>query len=471
MSNLPPLVVDLDRTLLLTNSLHEQIIRGFFSHPPALLLCLLSLFRGRAAFKAALAARFTLDIHTVPLREPFLAWLGERRERGLELHLCTGAHQSVADGIAGRTGLFTSAVGSDAVNLKGRSKAEHLAQLFPGGFIYAGDSRADLAVWRRAEAIVLVGATASVARAARALGKPVEAAFPAQTCGIRDWISALRVHHWSKNALVFAPLLLGHDWSNGRAALTVLLGFLDLLLLISSTYLINDLADLPSDRAHWSKCRRPIASGRISILAAFSIGTGGIIAALLLGFCIAVPFGAALAAYLAVTLAYSFGLKQAPLLDTFIIAFLFTLRLVIGTALAGQRYSEWLLAFAMAFFFSLATAKRHTELLRTLERGGGGARGYRAADTLVTAMFGISAGISSITILALFFAEDSFQHAVYHRPVFLWIMPLLVSILIGRIWLLAQRGEMRDDPVTFVLRDRTMLGLGLIAAAAFLLAL
>jgi 4-hydroxybenzoate polyprenyltransferase len=471
MSDSPCLVVDLDRTLLLGDSLHEQIIQGFFSDPLLLFMCFFSLLRGRAAFKRAIATNFAIDAQTVPIREPLLTWLRKKRADGSELHLCTAAHQSIASSIADRLGLFTSVIGSVDTNLKGQSKADHLVRMFPGGFVYAGDSQADLAVWKQSQGIVLVGATASVERAARELGKPIEASFPAERFRIRDWLRAIRIHHWAKNALIFIPLLLGHDWNNLRGFVTTLMGFPILLLLVSSTYLINDLADLSSDRAHWSKCHRPIASGRISVFTAFCVGIGGIITALLLGFLVAVPFGIALFGYLAITVAYSFGLKQVPLLDIFIIAFLFTLRVVMGTVLAGQHYSEWLLAFSMVFFFSLAAAKRHTELLRTLAKGGVAARGYRAEDTIVTAIFGIATGVSSTLILALYFTEDSFQSATYHRPAALWIMPLLVSILIGRIWLLAQRGEMRDDPVSFVLRDRSMLGLGLVGVAAFLLAL
>ena len=473
MSNLQslPLIVDLDHTLLQTDSLHEQIVRGFCSNPLALLHCFLKLLQGRAAFKAALEARFGLDVEYIPLREPFLTWLREQRENGIELHLCTAAHQSIANRFAQRVGLFTTVIGSDAVNLKGRVKADHLTSLFPDGFVYAGDSRADLSVWRRAAGIILVGADASVSRAARTLGKPITATFPPQSYGLKDWISAIRAHHWSKNALIFLPLLLGHDWYNRHAGLNVALGFLVLLLLISSTYLANDLADLSNDRAHWSKRHRPIASGRISILAALCAAVGGIIVSLSIGFYIAEPFGVALFCYLTITLAYSFGLKRIPLLDTIIIAFLFTLRLIMGTVLASQQFSAWLLAFSMLFFFSLATAKRHTELLRTLEMGGTSARGYRAEDATVTALFGVSTGVSSLVILALYFVDSNFQHGLYQRPEALWIIPLLVGILLGRVWLLAQRGEMHDDPVSFVLRDRAILGLGLVAAAAFVYAL
>src|SRR5580693_5143399 len=97
-----PLVVDLDGTLLLTDSLHEQIVFGLFSNPLALLACLPSLLRGRAAFKTALAENVTFDVQAMPLREPFLAWLGARREDGMALHLCTAAHHSVAQGVAAR---------------------------------------------------------------------------------------------------------------------------------------------------------------------------------------------------------------------------------------------------------------------------------------------------------------------------------------------------------------------------------
>jgi len=466
-----PIVVDLDHTLLMTDSLHEQIIHACFTNPVALLVCGLELRHGRAAFKAALAAKFPLEFQLVPLREPFLAWLTARHEAGAVLHLCTAAHQSIANKIAARVGLFTDVIGSETVNLKSESKAAHLEKLFPGGFVYAGDSRADLAVWRRSSGIILVGAAPSVEVAVRALGKPVEAVFARETYQFMDWVRAIRMHQWSKNALVFLPLLLGHYWDNFPAMRSVCLGFLVLLLMISATYLINDLSDLASDRAHWSKRHRPIASGRITVFSAFAAGIISIFIALVLGFLIAPGFGVGLLCYLAITLGYSFGLKQVPLLDTFIIAFLFTLRLIMGASLAGQPYSEWLLAFSMVFFFSLATAKRHTELLRTIQKGGASTRGYRAEDTVVTAVFGISSGVSSLTILALYFAEDSFQHSLYRHPMFLWVIPLLVGVLLGRIWLLAQRGEMRDDPVKFVIGDKVSLGLGVLTAIAFCCAL
>lgn len=466
-----PLVVDLDGTLLLGDVLHEQIMLGLFTNPLALLRCLWTLRHGRLAFKSALAAAFPMAVSALPVRAELVDWLRQNRAFGRELHLCTASRQEIAEQFAAELGIFSSASGSQQINLKGEAKAEFLVRNFPDGFVYAGDSRADLAVWRRAAGVVLAGASKSVEHAARALGKPVEANFPQERYGVRDWFSALRLHHWSKNALVFLPLILAHQWHDIHAALRTLLGFLALVLLISCTYLINDLADLGADRAHWSKCHRAIAAGRISILGAFSFAMAGIALAMAGSFMISPAAAIAFAAYLVTTLAYSFGLKQIPLLDTFIIAFLFTLRLVIGTALAGVYYSEWLLAFSMTFFFSLAMAKRHGEILRAVAKGLNSARGYRAGDTLVTGTLGISTGVGSCLIIALFFANDSFQHAVYRHIQFLWAMPLFIGILIGRVWLLAQRGEMEDDPVSFVLRDKALLCLGAVTALVFLLAL
>jgi 4-hydroxybenzoate polyprenyltransferase len=466
-----PLVVDLDGTLLLGDILHEQIMRGLFRNPLRLLRCLGALRRGLIAFKSALTAAFPLDVRGLPLRAPLIAWLRENRTFGRELHLCTASRQEIADQFAAELGIFESATGSRETNLKGEAKAKFLVGNFPGGFVYAGDSRADLAVWQHAAGVVLAGATQPVERAARRLGKPVEASFPDQAYGIRDWLSALRLHHWSKNGLIFLPLILAHQWHDMHAAGRAALGFVAMVLMISCTYLINDLADLTADRAHWSKCHRAIAAGRISIGAAFGFALTGIAIALISSFIISKAAVIAVAAYLVTTLGYSFGLKQIPLLDTFIIAFLFTLRLVIGTALGGLYYSEWLLAFSMTFFFSLAMAKRHSEILRAIGKGLTSARGYRAEDTLVTGSLGISTGIGSCLILALFFANSSFQHVVYQHWHFLWAMPLFTGILIGRIWLLAQRGEMEDDPVSFVLRDKALLGLGALTAVVFLLAI
>src|SRR5262249_42226761 len=154
--------------------------------------------------------------------------------------------------------------------------------------------------------------------------------------------------------------------------------------------------------------------------------------------------------YVALTLGYSFGLKRIPLLDTFIIGILFTTRLVMGIALGGHDYSEWLLTFAVFFFFSLAIAKRQTEIIRAAESASHSlrSRGYQIEDAPLTLIFGVSASIASLLVMALFIVEQVRHRGLYGHPEILWGIPLLLSVWVGRVWLLAHRGQMTDDPVS-----------------------
>jgi 4-hydroxybenzoate polyprenyltransferase len=180
-------------------------------------------------------------------------------------------------------------------------------------------------------------------------------------------------------------------------------------------------------------------------------------------------FAIALVVYLILSLAYSFGLKQLPLLDVLIISFLFMLRIVMGTALLGIGYSPWLLSFSGAFFLSLALAKRHVEVARAnhvdIEDVVG--RGYRGADWPLTLSFGVGSGLSSIVIMLLYLTNDATPSGFYSNPNWLYAVPILMMIWLMRIWMLSNRMELNDDPVIFALRDRASLLLGLLAAVSF----
>ena len=466
-------MVDLDYCLLLTDSLDELFARSIVENPQAVAAALFALPRGRLAVKSALAAHAPDNSATLPLRAPLVDWLRAQAEAGREIHLCTAAHQSIADAVARRLGFIKSAIGSSTINLKGQEKGKYLARRFPGGFVYAGDSSADLDVWRLASGIVLVNTSAATAARARKLGPPVVAEFEAEPAGPRDWIQAVRVHHWSKNVLVFVPMVLGQSWREPAAIFHTLLAFILLLVLTSSTYLINDIADVQSDRQHWSKRRRPIASGRIPIRTALAAGVAGVAFVLLVGIIVSPALFASLAAYLALTLGYSLRLRRVPLLDLLVIALLFGMRLVIGVAVLHQAFSGYLLSFALFFFFSLATAKRHTEILRSGPEGGPNlaARGYEPADAQLTLVLGVASGLGSIIVLILYLMEDAFLRVPYANPGWLWAEPLLVAMWFGRIWLLSHRGQMQDDPVSFAVRDRTTWAIAAGVALAYLFAL
>lgn len=468
-----PLVVDLDGTLLLTDTLDEQAVFALFHRPYALFAALLHLASGRAALKAALAGITNFAEVPLPLRNDLLTWLQKEAGRGRAIHLCSAASQSVVDSVAVRLGIFATATGSGEENLKGRAKADHLSRTFPQGFVYVGDSAADLPVWQAAQGIVLAGANRWVTQKARNLGKPIEAEFINAQPTAKDILKALRVHHWAKNLLIFVPMVLGHDYTNPRMVAATVAALICLLLVTSATYLINDVSDLEADRRHWSKRHRAIASGRLSIRTAL----GAAVIATIIAFAIAVNlsprFALALLTYLALTLAYSFGLKRIPLLDTLVIGILFTTRLVMGMTVLGHSYSEWLLTFSVFFFTSLAIAKRHTEIVRAVgsTEHALASRGYRPQDAPVTLAVGIAASVASLLIMVLFLVEELFHRGTYSQPRLLLAVPLLLAVWVGRIWLLAHRGEMRDDPVSFALRDRVSIGLGFAVAFVFVLAL
>lgn len=468
-----PLVVDLDKTLILTDTLHEQVVAAIFTKPAALAFAAPSVLRGRAALKASLASKVDLASTVLPLREDLVKWLREQAATGREIHLCSAANQAVVENVSRRVGIFASAIGSATANLKGRVKAEHLARTFPDGFVYVGDSRADLAVWKAAEGVVLAGASPGVARAARGLGKPVEAEFSNHPLGLKDSLKALRVHHWSKNALIFVPLVLAHAWGDFAVVRDTILGLICLLMVTSSTYLLNDLADLSADREHWSKRNRALASGRLPIASGLLLACSGLIAAFIGSLFLSPYFTLALAAYLTLTLAYSFGLKRVPILDTLIIGILFTTRLIMGIALLRVPASAWLLTFSVFFFFSLAMAKRHTEIVRASSSGSHSlaSRGYLIEDEPLTLALGVASAVASLLIMVLFIVEEMLPGPFYSHPQLLAGIPVFLAIWIGRIWLLAHRGRMNDDPVSFALRDRPSILLGVLIAVLFVVAL
>lgn len=467
-----PLAVDLDGTLARTDLLFELIAVALRKAPLFLLrLPFIYLFSGgAAAVKRALAERVDLDHGALPLREDLVAWLREERAKGRMLLLVTASDSRVARAVHARLGLFLECFGSDGVrNLKGAEKRRFLDARFPQGWAYAGDSAPDRAVWRGAASAVLAGRGVRFEKELAAAGVVVEARFPDQTRTTRAWIGALRLHQWAKNALIFAPMLLAHQFGSVGAWMDCALAFFLLGAVASGGYLVNDIADLAADRAHWSKKERPLASGQIPLSAAMTTAPVLTIGGVALGFLLNPLFGVALAAYLALTLLYTFHLKRIAMVDTATLATLFTLRIVMGVPLVGAEATPWLLAFSMTLFLSLSLAKRHAELLRKAARDPNSAvagRGYAVADSDLTLAMGVSTAMVAIVVLMLYVMGEAASEA-YRAPAWLWATPLILYLWLSRIWLKCHRGVLHDDPVVFALRDRLSLALAACAAAAF----
>lgn len=469
-----PLVVDLDGTLTVTDTLYESFAGVLFREPAGALASALYLPQGPAAVKRHIAGRGRPDPASLPYRAELISLIKAEKARGRAVHLVTAADQTIANDVARELGLFDSASGSDGKhNLKGGAKLAHLRARFPGGFIYAGDGSPDLPVFCGARGVVFCDVSAATAAKVAAANVPVLATLRRSINPVRAWLRAFRVHQWAKNVLLFVPLFVGHAFSNPSALVAAALGFVLLCLLSSATYIVNDLADLDADRAHPTKRARPFASGALKIAHGLIAAPLMILAALAGALALSPPFAGALLAYLALTLAYSFGLKRAALLDVFIIGVLFTLRIVMGVEIAGLTHSAWLLSFALAFFISLALSKRHGEVMRAarIDVDEIAGRGYRGNDWPVTLTFGIGVGLVSVVIMLLYMTNDAAPSGFYHQPGWLYAIPALLTLWLMRIWLLSNRMLLHDDPVVFALRDRISLLLGVAVAIAFYLAL
>ena len=466
-----PLVLDLDHTLIRCDALQEMAVVYVRRNPLGVFRLVQWLAGGRANLKRRLAERVELDVETLPVNEELAAFAAAENDKGRPVVLATAADETYARQVADRFPFINTVIASDGVtNMKGATKADVLRARYPGGFTYAGDSAADLPVWQKAGGIILASASPAIERKAERLG-PVEARF-ARPSRLRAFIKSARPHQWAKNTLVFVPLILGGKVGDPGAWIAAALAFAALSLLASTTYLLNDLFDLADDRRHWSKRARPLASGRLPILYAVVALPAGFLVSFILGVLAGPATLALLAAYLAITIAYSVALKRQPILDAFSLAVLFTLRLGIGVAAAQVAVSPWLMVFSMFLFTSLSFAKRHTEVERMATRGEHrvAGRGYLSTDGPLIIAMGVASGLGAVLIMVLYLINDAFTAGLYQNAVWLWAFPPVLFLWIGRVWLLCHRGELHDDPVAFAVRDRPSLMLGGLMGLAFLAA-
>ena len=457
------LVVDLDDTLIRTDSLLENFWAAWSVQWKTPLEAARTLARGKVALKHRLGEIGQIDPARLPYSPDVLDMIEQWRARGGRVVLVTGATQAMADAVAGHLGLFNAAYGSkDGVNLTGARKAQFLEETFgPAGYSYIGDAPADFAVWQGAAAAVTVNPSKAFHARVEALIADATH-LPARRAGVRDYLQAMRPHQWLKNVLVFLPMLAAHALDL-VTALQAVLAFVAFSLVASATYILNDLLDLSADRAHPRKCQRPFASGRIRLIHGTwmvpVLGLAGAGIALMGG----VQLFAVLLIYAGVTILYSVKLKRLAMIDICALAVLYSLRVLAGSAATGIASSLWLLAFSTFFFFSLAAVKRYAELVdgaaagRTMAAG----RGYRVDDRAIVGNIMVSSGLISVLVLALY-ANSAPVQQLYHYPEFLWGVCLVLLFWTNRIALLTHRGEMHDDPVVFAMRDRVSLACGLV---------
>ena len=450
------LVVDLDGTLVRTDTLHEGFWAAFGRDWRTPFAVAAALREGRAALKRHLAAAVPAP-ESLPYDPAVLEYVQRWRADGGRTALVTAADAQVAHAVAQHLGLFDEAHGSDGRhNLKGTNKAAFLRDRFAGGYAYMGDSSADLPVWQGAACAITVNAPATLRRRAAGVAAQVEHLGHLRR-PVGPYLRAMRPHQWLKNLLVFLPMLTAHRLDALTLAQAAL-AFVAFSLIASAVYVLNDLLDLSADRAHPRKRLRPLASGDLPLAHGAALGVGLVAAGVAVSLTLGWTFVAVMLGYLVMTTAYSLHLKRRAIIDICVLAGLYTVRIVAGGAATGIELSVWLLAFSIFFFFALAAVKRQAELVDSARRGKlqASGRGYHVEDLPIISMMAIGAGFLSVLVMALYVDSPVVQD-LYGTPAALWGICCVLLYWISRTILIAHRGQMDDDPVVFAARDRISL--------------
>lgn len=452
-----PLVVDFDGTLMRSDTFWEALMWGVKNDWRMLARVVMAyLTHGRAAAKLeAEATLLEVDWQPMlPYNAQVLELMAEARKAGRKVVIATGSPSQLIEDVIELSDIKVDAViGTDdpGVNMTAANKAAVLVKRFgEKGFDYAGNSGADMAVWPHAREAIIVNPTRDVktdklpnATQQYLLDGPHASPI----------LKTMRPHQWLKNMLVFVPILTAHAWLNPVAWMAAVTAFVCFSLIASGVYVLNDLLDMDDDRAHPTKRHRPLAAGILPIPLALAMvpvltlaGFG--LAAMTNGLLVGV-----LAVYWLATVGYSFHLKRWPVWDVLTLAGLYCVRIIGGAVATGIPLSFWLMLLALLGFYSLAVLKRYIELRDLLTRKGKQtARGYHVDDTPLLAAQGVGSGILAVGVVALYLQSPAVL-PLYANPAMLGLICPLALWWLGRVWFLAHRGEVHDDPVVFAAKD------------------
>ena len=488
VDGLPVLCVDLDGTLVKSDTLYDSALSVARHCPRALLNLPGWLLQGKAALKRHLANAIQLDVTHLPYNRELLQYLEQQRATGRPIYLATAADTDTANRIADHLGLFTGVLASDGtVNLAGKNKLAAFQSRFGDSFSYIGNAMPDLPLLQHSKEPMVANPSPGLLTALRKAHVIPVRTFDERVPRLKAWLKAIRIHQWAKNVLIFLPLLLAHAWAKGLIAAAVI-AFFSFGFCASATYIVNDLLDIEADRHHPRKRLRPFAAGDLSVLSGVVVVIFFLVTSLVLAISAPRVVGALspeasplikphyfllwLGIYLVTTLAYSLRFKRSVLVDVIVLSGLYTIRIIAGSAATGVAISTWLGGFSIFFFLSLALVKRFAELENLRERGGvsAGGRGYHIADIEQLRTFGSASGFASVVVLTLYISNlDAVQ--LYQHTRRLWLLVPVLLLWIMRLWLLASRGQLNEDPVVYAITDRRSLLLGVLVVLIVISAL
>jgi 4-hydroxybenzoate polyprenyltransferase len=463
--------VDLDGTLVKSDTLVDSLLVLVRTHPRSVVKTFRWVMDGKAALKAQVGRIVSLDVAHLPYNRPLLAFLEQERAQGRRIYLATGADTKLAGKIAAHLGLFDAVLASDGdKNLTGDNKLAGLrAEFGDEGFDYIGNAGPDLPLLQHAGEAMLANPHASLTGKLKSRKINIGRRFEDRASRRKAFLKAIRLHQWAKNILIFVPLLLAHSLKL-PLLLNAVLAFFCFSLCASATYIVNDLLDIEADRRHPKKRLRPFAAGDLQVSTGVAIIVIFMAAAFAGTYFLPLEFLGWLALYLVVTLSYSLALKRVVLVDVILLSGLYTVRMLAGGAATYTEISTWLAGFSVFLFFSLAMVKRFSELQNLRERGNtpSNGRGYLVADIEQLRSFGTSSAYAAVVVFSLYISGSNVT-TLYRHPIRMWLIVPLMLLWISRVWLLASRGEMNEDPVIFAVTDRMslLIGLAVIVVAIF----
>lgn len=467
------LCVDLDGTFIKTDMLYESFFYSFFRNPFILVLSVFWLITGgKVKLKEKLANSFFFTARNIPVNDSVRTLIARKRALGYKVFLVSATYKTIVSNFFNSyQELFDGYFGTDDVNLSSQRKVKFLNETFgKGNYEYVGNSKDDIAVWNNCSYAYCV--TNNKYILGNITVKKEQLTSASSNIGpfefVRTVCKQLRCHQWAKNALIAVPVLSCAQILPIHNYLLIAIGILSFSLIASSVYIINDIIDLDNDRAHHTKCNRPIASCKLTLIQAVILLACTLTIGSFLSSIVSSQFFVLSLIYLVFNLLYSVKLKSLLILDCIVLSIMYTYRILIGSIIADLSVSIWLLTFSFFIFLSLAFVKRYIELykLSNTQNVKAKGRGYEVKDLQLLQVMSVASGFTAALILNLYFNDVDIK--VHFKNIYLayTCLPILVYWLC-RIYINSSRGAISDDPVSYALKDKTSLLVGSLFCGCF----
>jgi 4-hydroxybenzoate polyprenyltransferase len=452
-----PLCVDLDGTLIKTDSILEATILAVKKKPLIIFALFFWILKGKNYFKSTILNIAKPDAELFPYNQDVIRLINDAKSNDRAVVLTTASLQDVAEDVSAYLGLFDELIYStENHNNRSGNKSKTLNDKF--GFKkydYIGNSSADLDVFANCNSAFLVSGNKSLISKSQKVNSNLTV-LPVEKNFFKNLIKELRLYQWVKNLLIFLPLILAHEFNDITAILNSVIAFFCFSFTASFIYVVNDLFDLESDRLHSKKKYRPLAAGELDPKPVFIISFILMLFSFAVGiFYLPNDFDLILLFYLVLTTLYSLYLKKIVIADIITLAVLYSLRIIAGGEITKLPLSKWFITFSLFIFFSLAIIKRYTELKNLIKKNKTKAkgRGYDTGDITLLLILGTSSGYISVLIFLLYIFSPEVT-VLYQNPLLLIPVSILLLTWITYMWLKAYRGEMYEDPVVYTVKDK-----------------